>query len=214
MTDDPMDDTDPGAPTDGDETSPFDHISRRRLVATGAATWASIALAGCSDTGPDPTPSETVTVTSTTTTTETVATPEGSDDTPDGNDTPTDSPTASPTPTDSPTATPSPTETPCANSMAFARGSPVGFLIGLFETETGDLLNPEHAESVTVEFDDPTLDTLELTWEGKHREFVADRWGGKLADTSDFPPGTYQYDVVVSTAAGEQVITTDQFVIV
>lgn len=221
---------DPNDAERGAASSPYEHISRRRMVAAGAATWASISLAGCSGPGDDGgdgdggddgdggTPTETVTVTSTTTTTETVTEPSETSDGGDGGDgsggTATLSPTASPTPTEEPTPSPTPTGTPCANSLAFAGGSPIGFLIGLFETESGDQLGPEHAESVTVRFEAPDIDPLELTWDGKHAEYVDGRWGGKLADTGSFEPGTYQYDVVVSTPSGEEVVTTSQFVIV
>lgn len=182
-------------------------LSRRSLVATGVATWATAGLAGCSDNddGGDDGGTDTVTVTTDTSTTDDVpddGTDEGTDDG-NGGSTETD------TPTD--TTTPMPTTTACEGGRVFSRGNEVAFLVGVRETDTGAFLGTDRVEGVTVTFPDGEHEPLELSWDGRHDDHVDARWGGKLADTSTFAPGRYRYEVEVQTASSGLVSRVDEF---
>lgn len=196
----------------GDTSEDDTGLSRRNLVAAGAATWATLGAAGCTDIedrGGDYTLTDTVTVTSDTTTTDSppgtdTSTGDGStDDGTPGGDTPTD--TATPTVV---------TTTACSQSTTFLPGMDVAFLIGVYRTQSGEILGPEAVDSVTVRFPDKDVEPLDLGWEGRHSEIVADRWGGKIADTADLPEGGYRYEVHVSLTDGEEKTITDQFALV
>jgi len=201
-------------------------ITRRRLVASGAATWASVSLAGCNyitdpgppdeggdggDGGDDPTP----TVTTTTTTTDSPpatptddGTPGGTDD--GGDDTPTETP--SPTPTATPTATP--TES-CDSIGRFFPGMEVGLHVSIYDPETGEALGGDAIDSVTVEFPGADFGPLELNWEGPHEAFSRDSWGSKVVTDDDAEPGTYEYHVSVNGGEADVEGTiSDQFTIV
>jgi hypothetical protein len=163
-------------------------VSRRRLLVTGAAGWTAAGVAGCCDPpktgGTDtPTPTPTPTVTATTTTT-------GSPDegTPDGEETPTATPT--------PTPTPSPTGTACTAASLFAVGQQIGFLAGVYHTQTGETMGADEA-AVHLAFDDDALEDREMEWTGDHDDVAAKEWGAAV-DTAGLEAGTYRYEVVVT----------------
>lgn len=185
---------DASTPSDSD-----DGFSRRRLVATGAVGWTAIGVAGCYREY-EPETDGTVTVTSTTTTT----------DSPGGNGT--DSPGGD-TDTDTPTPTVV-TTTGCDQSMTFLQGQEIGFIVGVYETDTASPLGPERVESVHLEFPTEDLSRRELSWDGGHDAVVDDRWGTTLSDTARLEPGSYRYEVVVTTADGERETESKQFGIV
>jgi len=187
-----------------------DRITRRRLVASGAATWASVSLAGCNyitdpGTGDDD-DTDTPTVTTTTTTTDAPTTP-GNGGTDDGTDD---------TPTD--TATPSQTATPtesCDSVGRFLPGMEVGLHVSVFDPETGDALGADAIDSVTVEFPGADFDPIELNWEGPHEAFSRDSWGSKVVTDSGAEPGTYEYQVSIDgDDADIQGTISDQFTLV
>ncbi|MFT4892207.1 MAG: hypothetical protein ACI9YT_003148, partial [Halobacteriales archaeon] len=95
--------------------------TRRRLVASGVATWATVSLAGCNyitdPYSPEEDDDNTTTVTTQTSTTDTPGTADGS---PSGTEsTPTETTTSPPT-----------TTTACANIGRFAPGMEVGIHVG------------------------------------------------------------------------------------
>lgn len=196
-------------------------VSRRRLVAAGAAGWLSVGLAGCSRDGTGGSGDGgdgTVTVTNRTTATEPVTEDTASDDddstaasteTAAETSTETAAPTPSPTPT--PTPTPTPAGTTCPSSLVFERGSSVGFLVGIYRSETGTVYGSEDVDSVHVRFPNDDIPPRELIWDGPHAEHVDDRWGGKLAETENLDPGDYHYEVVVTSDGGERRVQTGQF---
>lgn len=175
-------------------------LTRRRLVASGAATWASVSLAGCNyitDPGTE-TETETPTVTTETTTTDD---PSPSNETDDGEQTE--------TPTEERT-------TSCANIGRFARGMEVGLHVGIFDPETGDPLGSDAVESVNIEFPDADYDPIELNWEGPHEAYDRATWGAKIVTDATTEPGTYEYVVNVETSDERDLQTTimDRFTIV
>lgn len=174
-------------------------FSRRRLIATGAATWTTISVAGCSD-GGDPTATETesLTVTNKTTTTEDPGTPGDDTEEPGG----------------TPTETASPTGTACTSAGRFAAGQEIGLLVGVYRTESGEKLGPGEVDSVHASFASDGIDDRELDWEGGHERVVDDRWGTRLSDTDELEPGAHSYEVTVTTTAGEEATVADKFAIV
>ena len=133
-----------------DETDPDESetgrsgMTRRRLVASGAATWASVSLAGCNyitDPGVE-TPAvstETTTTGNTSTTNETSNTTDSDggtgDDSTDG-------------------STEEETGTSCASIGRFSRGMEVGLHVAIYDPETGEPLGADAVDSVTIEFPD------------------------------------------------------------
>ena len=195
-------------------------LSRRRLVAAGAATWASVALAGCDriddpglpnndgddgdgdgdgDDG-DGTPTGGTTVSNRTTTTG------GDGGTPSGNET-----TTTPTPT-----TEEPTTTECANIRRFAAGMDVGLHVDVFDSESGEYLGADGLERVRVTCPEAPFESLDLAWEGPHEQFSSDGWGGKLSLDEDVDAGTYRYEISVEGDAvdGEGDTVVDEFTVV
>ncbi|MEF8850997.1 MAG: hypothetical protein V5A44_08890 [Haloarculaceae archaeon] len=192
-----------------------DAVTRRRLVASGAAAWATVSVAGCryiTDPGVDtatetasPTPTPTVTTETTTT-----DTPVGPTPTPDPDATPTETPTPSPTPTPTPPAT----TTACASIGEFAPGQEVGLHVGVYDGRTGDPLGSGDLESVTVAFPDAHYDRRELNWRGPHERYDEQTWGTKIVTATDAEPGTYRYEVAVEGEDGEvEATVTNRFTI-
>ncbi|QPV64196.1 hypothetical protein I7X12_06115 [Halosimplex litoreum] len=210
-------DEDPGSDSTGDG-----RVTRRRLMAAGAATWATASVSGCQyitdpGTGDDDTDTPTVT-TETTTTDDPVGpatpTPDSGEETDDSAATP-DGDEETPTPTASPTATPPPTTTSCASLGRFAAGMEVGLHVALYDPETGDPLGDDAVDAVRVEFPDAEYGPLELNWRGDHEAYSADTWGSKIATDEDTERGTYRYEV--SVEADDETVETkvaDQFTVV
>ncbi|MRW95999.1 MULTISPECIES: hypothetical protein [Haloferax] len=188
-------------------------LSRRRLVAAGASTWLTIGVAGCTgdsndDGGDDGGDDETTSTTVTNRTTQTSPTTTSS---------PTDGETEAPTPTPTETTTSSGgsgTTTTCPSESLFPVGSPVGFLVGIFETDSGEIIGPGDLEEVSVRFPNADVPPQELSWDGPHADHIENQWGGKLPSTDDLAPGDYSYDVVVDAGSDEEVVQTGQFTLV
>ncbi|MFC7313511.1 hypothetical protein ACFQNI_13415 [Salinirubellus salinus] len=189
-------------------------MTRRRLVTTGAATWATVNLAGCDridDPGtqaPSPAPttepgsdgSGTTTVTAQTTTTDA---PGNQTDGTDGTDAQTATQTA--TPTEGPTTT-----TACADIDRFAAGMEIGLHVGVYDSDTGTFLGDSRLDTVTVEFPGAEFEPMELRWSGPHERYSEDGWGGKIVTSPDAEPGTYRYEITVegaSTTDGPETVT-------
>lgn len=178
-------------------------LSRRRVLATGAATWATVSLAGCTyitDPG-----TETPTVTTETSTTD----EEGS--TPVNGETPTD---GNETEGGESTTTSGPTTTACSSSNIFQPGMEIGLHVTVFDSETGDVLSDDAIESVLVSFPDADIEPMELNWEGAHEEYSLDTWGSKLVTDANIDPDTYNYEVTVLHDDETTTTITDQFKIV
>lgn len=176
-----------------------DGLSRRDLVAAGAVGWMTTSFAGCLDNdGGEGGEEDTVTVTNRTTTTEPVTQTTTETEPTDESETETE-------------AGGTTTTTSCPESREFASDSPIGFLVGTYRSQTGDVLDDADVESVTVRFPDADIEPLELTWDGRHNEHVDDRWGGKLTNTDEIPNGEYQYEVVVTTDTDERNVMTGRF---
>jgi hypothetical protein len=173
--------------------------TRRRLLAGGAASWATVAVAGCQG---------------------------GGDETATATDEPADTDTATPTATDTPepTATPEPepenfvvtAETgtgsegvpenaafasACAATRRFVPGMQVIFYVGIYDPETGDQLTDEQLESVVVNVDGG--ESVELGWAGDDEENPAQEWAGSYVLPEDTSTGTKPYTVEVTVADGE-----------
>jgi len=196
------DDSDSGTaePTSSDRASQRDDsgITRRHAVAAGATTWATVALAGCSDGGDGgdgeddgdggDTASPADGGTDGTTPTE-----DGGMDTPeDGTAVSTETTTTEDpeTQTEAP-----PTTTSCAGYSAFAPGMEIGFHVNVVDETTGAVLGEDSLDGVTVAFPNAEFDSFELNWSGPHEEYAADDWGGLIEADEDADPGTYQYEV-------------------
>lgn len=193
---------------------PNSRLSRRRLVAAGASTWLTISVAGCTGDGTDD--SEGGDEDTTTTHTVTNRTTQTSPTTEESDTSTTTAETDAPTPTETTTSESggSGTTTTCPSESLFPVGSPVGFLVGIFQTDSGDIVGPEGLEQVTVRFPGADLPPQDLSWSGAHADHVDNQWGGKLADTGNLDPGEYSYDIVVDTGSGEEVVQTGQFTLV
>ncbi len=168
-------------------------VTRRRLVAASAATWASVSLAGCTYiTDPGVDESE-PTVTNETTTT--------------GNTTNES--------TDSESGGGESSGEDCSSIGRFSAGMEVGLHVGIFDPETGDPLGAEAIDSVTVEFPDADYGPVELNWEGAHEAYDRSTWGSKIVTDEDTDPGDYEYEVhVKGDEADVDTTVTNQFTIV
>ena len=176
----------------GDSADNESGVSRRRLLASGAATWATVSVAGCNyitDPGPpednddggddNDVPTGNATVTNETTTT---GGSDGSDETTSGDD--------------------------CQSKQEFNAGEEVALNVGVYESDSGDFLGADALNSVTVEFpDEPDLEPVELSWSGPHEQYIPDGWGGKLETISDMEPGTYQYEISID---GDEVFDDEE----
>jgi hypothetical protein len=191
-----------------DEDTASSSITRRRLVTTGAATWATVNLAGCDridDPGtpaPEPTtePGDggtgTTTVTTQTTTTDA---PGNQTDGGDGTETQTATPTEGPT-----------TTTACADIDRFAAGMEIGLHVGVYDSDSGTFLGDSQLDTVTVEFPGAEFEPMELRWSGPHERYSEDGWGGKIVTSPEAEPGTYRYEITVegaSTTDGPETVT-------
>jgi hypothetical protein len=194
-------------------------LTRRRLVASGAATWATVSIAGCNYIT-DPGVDEPTVTTETTTTddpsasTDTSEDTGGSTDAPDGTETPAspDTPTETTDEEEEETTT---TTSSCASIGRFARGMEVGLHVGIYDPETGDPLGADAIESVTIEFPDADYGPVELNWEGPHEAYDRDTWGSKIETDGETEPGTYEYEVDVESDRDDVATTiSDQFTVV
>lgn len=171
-----------------------DGVSRRRLLASGAATWASVSVAGCPGDGGD---GETATETAT--------------------GTPTETETATPEP--QPENYVVTTETwaggsgvpasigfmsACATTNTFVPGMQVVFFVGVFDPETGEKLGSEDLDGAQVSLGDG-METVGLSWSDEHgfaTEGEGSNWVGSWTLPEDMEPADLSYTVELSGGEG------------
>ena len=156
------------------------NTTRRRLLATGAATWATVGLAGCSSGDSDtPTAGETATG------------QPGPQTEPENYVVTAETGTGSEgVPADAAFAS------ACAATRRFVPGMQVIFYVGIYDPETGDQLTDEDLDSVSVNVEGGQ--TVELGWAGDDEENPAQEWAGSYVLPDDAEPGTMPYTVQVT----------------
>jgi len=167
--------------------------SRRRLLASGAATWATVAIAGCSGNGGDGTTAGTEETTQPDTDT----------------DTETEEPAAQPENYVVTTETWSGGEgvpasisfmSSCARSDTFVPGMQMVFFVGIFDPETGDKVGAEDLGGVQVNLGDG-METVDLEWTDENSHATrneGNNWVGSFTIPEDMEPGDLSYTVEVS----------------
>jgi hypothetical protein len=148
-------------------------VSRRRLLAAGAATWATVGLAGCGGNGGDggsdgtatsePEPANYVVTAET-----------GTGEVPEG----------------------AAFASSCSASRRFVPGMLVVWYVGIYDPETGEQLTDEDLDSVEVSINGG--ETVELAWAGDDEENPADEWSGSWTVPEDTEPQTLNYEVNVT----------------
>jgi hypothetical protein len=174
--------------------------TRRKLMATGAATWATVGLAGCSgDDGGNG---------------------NGNGDTtdPSGNGNGNGDTTTEPTPTSTPSPQPenyivstntywnghpAPEGTggyvgSCSPERQFRRDMDVTFVIGVWDPETGNPVTDDVVDSVTVSFPDRSFDDVALEFVPAEEEGDKPQWNGTFDIPDDAETGSVAYEVQVS----------------
>jgi hypothetical protein len=183
---DPVDDAE-----SDDATGGRGDTTRRRLLASGAATWATVALAGC---------------------------PGNAGDGGDGGDggTPQDTPTETATPEPQPESYVVTTETwtgggvpssiafmsSCARSDTFVPGMQMVFFVGIFDPETGDRLTSDDLSGVQVNLGDG-METLDMEWTDEHSYATrneGNNWVAAWDIPEDMDPQSLSYTVEVSNS--------------
>jgi hypothetical protein len=84
----------------------------------------------------------------------------------------------------------------CAPEQQFSQEMDVTFVIGIYDSVSGELVGSDTLDSVTVESTDGSFDPVELSWQADGEEQTA-QWNGTL-ETENLAPETYGYEVVVS----------------
>lgn len=204
-------------PRDSETNDTSGRLSRRRMMAAGAAGWATVSLAGCSSPGgsgsggngdqttaPEQTTTD-VSVSQTTTTTTTGGSGGGATTT---------------------TTTSSGGNGggggggggggKCELESVFAPGMDVGFLVSVYDNLTGSLLDDGDLATVLVSFPNARFEPVQLSVDGAHTDHVSEKWGGKLELPADAEPGTYSYDIAVQRPGEDEPtqVATDEFVLV
>ncbi|QCC50514.1 hypothetical protein [Halapricum salinum] len=174
--------------------------TRRKLMATGAATWATVGLAGC--TGNDG------------------GNGNGNGDTTEpsgngnGNGDTTTEPTPTPTPSPQPenyivstntywNGHPAPEGTggyvgTCSPERQFRRDMDVTFVIGVWDPDTGDPVTDDVVDSATVSFPDRPFDDVELEFVPAEEEGDKPQWNGTFDIPDDAESGSVAYELQVS----------------
>jgi len=173
---------------DGDSGRSGAGTTRRRLLVSGAATWATVSLAGCpSGNGGTDTTTTTATGGDGTTTT-TTATPEPQ---PENYVVTAETGTGSEGVPESAGFV-----SACSPTRRFVPGMQAIFYVGIWDPETGDQLTDEDLSSVVVNIDGGPQ--VELGWAGDDEENPAEEWGGSWVIPDDMEPGTVSYTVEVT----------------
>ena len=84
----------------------------------------------------------------------------------------------------------------CAPERQFSQEMDVTFVIGIYDSVTGELVGSDTLDSVTVESTDGSFEPVELSWQSETEDQTA-QWNGTL-ETENLAPETYGYEVVVS----------------
>ena len=85
----------------------------------------------------------------------------------------------------------------CAPERQFSQEMDVTFVIGIYDSTTGELVGSDMLDSVTVESADGSFDPVELSWQSGEAEDQTAQWNGTL-ETESLGAETYSYEVVVS----------------
>jgi len=173
-------------------------------MATGAATWATVGLAGCTGGGNGNGNGDTTE-------------PSGNGNGNGNGDT-----TTEPTETSTPTPTPAPqpenyivsTNTywnghpapegtggyvgTCSPERQFRRDMDVTFVIGVWDPDTGDPVTNDTVDSVTVSFPDRPFDDVDLEYVPAEEEGDKPQWNGTFDIPDDAETGSVAYEVQVS----------------
>ncbi|MFB6081303.1 MAG: hypothetical protein ABEJ67_00645 [Halanaeroarchaeum sp.] len=168
----------------GDERNESDgsraNTTRRKLMAAGAASWATVGLAGCATGGGQ---SETTTTTTKPPeTTHYVVTDDmavGSEGVPGGHD----------------------FLSACSPSRKFTPGMQAIWYVGVYNPETGKQLTDEELgkNGVEIHFKNRNWDPVKLGWAGDDKEHPAQEWGGSIVIPKDAQPGEVKYEVQIPT---------------
>jgi hypothetical protein len=75
----------------------------------------------------------------------------------------------------------------------------VTFVVGIYESSTGELVGSDTIDSVTISSADGTFDPVELSWQSGEAEDETAQWNGTL-ETETLSPGTYNYEVSVTNS--------------
>lgn len=165
--------------------------SRRKVLAAGA-TWATVGLAGCSGGGSDDDTTD-------------EESPEDTETTDDG---PEPTPDPSPQPENYIVSTntywnghPAPEGTggyvgSCSPERQFRRDMDVTFVIGVYDSNTGDTVSSDAVDSVTVSFPNHSFDDVSLSF--TNPDDGTPRWNGTFDIPDNAETGSVEYEVQVS----------------
>ncbi|MFB6069570.1 MAG: hypothetical protein ABEJ76_00995 [Halanaeroarchaeum sp.] len=165
----------------GDERNESDgsraNTTRRKLMAAGAVSWATVGLAGCAGGGAQ---SDTTTTTAEPEPTNYVVTDDmavGSEGVPGGHN----------------------FLSACSPSRKFTPGMQAIWYVGVYNPATGDQLTDEDLgkKGVEIRFKNRDWDPVKLGWAGDDKEHPAQEWGGSIVLPEDAKPGTVKYEVVI-----------------
>jgi len=160
--------------------------TRRKLLATGAVTWATVGLAGCSS-GDD-----TETASQTDADTENGTGQNGTDSGAEDYIVSTNTYW---------NGHPAPEGTggyvgSCSPERQFRRDMDVTFVMGVYDSDTGDTVSSDAVDSITVSFPDRPFDDVELTY--SEPDDGAPRWNGTFDIPDDAETGSVAYEVQVT----------------
>jgi hypothetical protein len=85
----------------------------------------------------------------------------------------------------------------CAPERQFSQEMDVTFVVGIYDSVTGELVGSDTLSSVTVESTDGSFDPVELSWQSGEPEDQTAQWNGTL-ETESLAAETYSYEVTVS----------------
>jgi hypothetical protein len=167
----------PRAEHTDDDSSGNGSLSRRKMMAAGAATWVTASFAGCSGDGGETTTAETTTA---------------------GEPQP-----ANYVVTDEMATAAAfgvSFASSCSPTRLFAPGMKAIWEINVYDAESGENLGPDAVDSVTVNVDG--AGELEAAWMGDEEEHPADMWEATWDVPSDAETGEWTYTIEV-TATNE-----------
>lgn len=170
-----------------DGTSNGPNTTRRKLMAAGAASWATVGLAGCASNGGGNTTTEATT---------TKPKPQDyvvTEDMATGSD-------AIPATAGFVSA--------CSPTRTFSPGMHAIWDIGIYDPDTGDIVDDTKIESVQVSMSSSDVSaadgkTVEITWAGDDEENPHQYWNGAWVIPEDVSAGTVNYTVEVSTTGAD-----------
>jgi hypothetical protein len=85
----------------------------------------------------------------------------------------------------------------CGVERQFSTEMDVTFVIGIYDSNTGEFVGSDTLDSVTIESTDGSFDPVELTYAPGEGEDADEEWAGTL-ETENLDTGTYSYEITVS----------------